>query len=184
MIFIFRMLSFKLAFSLSPFTFIKRFFSSSLLSAIWVVSSAYLRLLIFLPEILIPACASSSLFFLFKIDEAILFKFYTYLFHISNGFWRKHFRATFIDFFFGFPGGSDSKESACSVGDPDSVPGLGRSSGEGNGNPLQYSCLEKSVDKGAWQATVHGVSKSWTRPRDYTFTFYTVFSAHHHFQAG
>ena len=184
MIFIFWMLSFKLAFSLSPFTFIKRLFNSSLLSAIWVVSSAYLRLLIFLPEILIPACASSSLFFLFKIDEVILFKFYTYLFYISNCFWRKHFRATFIEFFFGFPSGSDSRESACNVGDPGSVPGLGRSSGEGNGNPLQNSCLEKSVDRGAWQATVHGVSKSWTRPCDYTFTFYTVFRAHHHFQAG
>ena len=89
-----------------------------------------------------------------------------------------------IEFFFGFPGGSDSKESACNVGDLGSIPGLGRSSGEGNGNPLQYSCLEKSVDRGAWQATVHGVSKSWTRPRDYTFLFYTVFRAHHHFQAG
>ena len=49
-----------------------------------------------------------------------------------------------------FPGGSDGKESACSVGDPCLMPGLGRSPGKGNGNPLQFSCLESSVDKGAW----------------------------------
>ena len=53
----------------------------------------------------------------------------------------------------GFPSGSDSKESACSVGDPGSVPGLGRSPGEGNGNPLQYSCLENPMNREAWQAT-------------------------------
>ena len=53
----------------------------------------------------------------------------------------------------GFPGGSDGKESACNVGDPVSIPGLGRSLGEGNGYPLQY-CLENSMDKGAWWATV------------------------------
>ena len=62
----------------------------------------------------------------------------------------------------GFPGGSDGKESACHAGDPGSIPGLGRSPGEGNGNPLQYSCLENSIDRGAWQATVHGVVKSRT----------------------
>ena len=61
------------------------------------------------------------------------------------------------------PGGSDGKESACSVGDSVSIPGLGRSPGEGSGNPLQYSCLENPMDKGAWQATVHGVAKSQTR---------------------
>ena len=60
----------------------------------------------------------------------------------------------------GFPGGSDDKESACYEGDPFSIPGLGRSPGELNGYPLQYSCLENSMDRGAWQATVHGVSKS------------------------
>ena len=57
------------------------------------------------------------------------------------------------------------------LGDPGSIPGSGRSSGEGNGNPLQYSCLENSMDGGAWWATVHGVAKSWTRLRDFTFTF-------------
>jgi len=59
----------------------------------------------------------------------------------------------------GFPGGSDGKESACNAGYPGSVRGLGRSPGEANGNPLQYSCLENSMDRGAWWATVHGVSK-------------------------
>ena len=61
----------------------------------------------------------------------------------------------------GFPGGSDGKESAHNAGDLGSVPGLGRSPGEGGGNPLQY-CLENSMDTGAWQVTVHGVAKSWT----------------------
>ena len=62
----------------------------------------------------------------------------------------------------GFPGGSDSKESACNVGDPGLIPGSRRFPGEGNGNPLQYSCLEKSMDRGDWWATVHGVAKSQT----------------------
>ena len=62
----------------------------------------------------------------------------------------------------GFPGGSDGKESACNAGDPGLIPWLGRSPGEGNDNPLQYSCLENSMDRGAWRATVHGVTKSWT----------------------
>ena len=62
----------------------------------------------------------------------------------------------------GFPGGSDGKESACNAGDSGSVPGLGRYPGEGNGNILQYSCLENSMDRGAWQAIVHGVTKSCT----------------------
>ena len=57
----------------------------------------------------------------------------------------------------GFPGGSDAKEPACNEGDLDLIPGSGRSPGEGNGNPLQYSCLENPMDRGAWRATVHGV---------------------------
>ena len=61
--------------------------------------------------------------------------------------------------------------SACNAGDLGSIPGLGRSPGEGNGNPLQYSCLENPMDGGAWWATVHGVAKSWTRLSDFTFTF-------------
>ena len=60
------------------------------------------------------------------------------------------------------PGGSDGKESACSVGDPPLIPGLGRLPGEGNCNPLQYSCLENPMDREAWQATVQRGTKSWT----------------------
>ena len=63
----------------------------------------------------------------------------------------------------GFPSGSDGKESACSAGGPDSIPGSGRSPGEGNGSPHQYSCLENPMDGGAWWAAVHGVTKSRTR---------------------
>ena len=63
----------------------------------------------------------------------------------------------------GFSAGSDSKESACSAGDTGSIPGLRRYPGEGNGNPLQYSCLGNPMDRGAWWATVHGVPKSWTQ---------------------
>ena len=62
----------------------------------------------------------------------------------------------------GFPCGSDGKEYTCNVGDLGSVPRSGRSPGEGNGNPLQYSCLENSMDRGAWQATVHWVAKYQT----------------------
>ena len=63
----------------------------------------------------------------------------------------------------GFPGGSDGKASAYNAGDPGLIPGSGRSSGEVNGNPLQYSCLENPMDGGAWQAIIHGVTKSRTR---------------------
>ena len=59
----------------------------------------------------------------------------------------------------GFPGGSDGKEPACNSGDPALISGLGRFPGEGNGYPLQYSCLENSMYKGAWWATVHGVAE-------------------------
>jgi len=65
-----------------------------------------------------------------------------------------------------FPSGSDGKESACNARAPGLIPGLGRAPGEENGNPLQYSCLENSMDRGAWRATVHGVEKSWTRLSD------------------
>ena len=75
----------------------------------------------------------------------------------------------------GFPGGSDVKVSACNAGDLGSIPGWGRSPGEGNGNPLQYSCLENPMDGGAWWATVHGVAKSWTRLSDFTFTLLYVY---------
>ena len=86
-----------------------------------------------------------------------------------------------------FPGGSDSKEYACSVGDLSSIPGLGRFPGEGNGNPLQYSGLENSMDRGAWQAIVHGIlqarilewvaflfSRGSSQPRDRTQVSHTA----------
>ena len=70
---------------------------------------------------------------------------------------------------------SDSKEPVCNVGDPGSIPGSGRSTGEGNGNPLQYFYLGNPMDRGAWWATVHGVAKSRTQlndvPSPFTFTF-------------
>ena len=69
----------------------------------------------------------------------------------------------------GFPSGSDGKASVCDARDPGSIPGLGRSPGEGNGSRLQYSCLENPMDHGAWQATVHGVTNSRTRLSDFTF---------------
>ena len=72
-------------------------------------------------------------------------------------------------FFQDFPGGSDGKASACNTGDPGLIPGLGRSPGEGNGNTLQYSGLENSMDRGAWWARVHGIAKSWTRLVTKTF---------------
>ena len=61
-----------------------------------------------------------------------------------------------------FPGGSGSKESACNSGAPRLIRAAGTSPGEGNGNPFQYTCLENSMDRGAWSATVHGVTKSQT----------------------
>ena len=110
------MWSFKLSFSLSSFTLIKRFFSSSSLSAIRVVSFAYLRLLIFL--------------------LAILFKLVAYA-------------AWHLAWCMGFPGGSDGKESAYNVEDLSLIPGLGRSLGERNGNPLQYSWIPWTEDAAA-----------------------------------
>ena len=69
----------------------------------------------------------------------------------------------------GFPDSSVGKESTCNAGDPSSIPGLGRSAVEGIGYPLQYSGLENSMDRGAWWATVHGVTKSQTQLSDFHF---------------
>ena len=69
---------------------------------------------------------------------------------------------------FAFPGGSDGKASAYNAGDLGSIPGLERSPGERNGNPLQYSCLENPMDGGAWLATVHGVAKCRTQLSNFT----------------
>ena len=70
--------------------------------------------------------------------------------------------------YLGFSGSLEVKASAWNAGDLGSIPGLGRSPGEGNGNPLQYSCLENPMDRGAWLATVHGVAKSRTRLSGFT----------------
>ena len=61
-----------------------------------------------------------------------------------------------------FSGGSAAKEFTCNAGDVGLIPGLGRSPEEGNGKPLQYTCLENPMDRGGWQATVHGVTRCWT----------------------
>ena len=71
-----------------------------------------------------------------------------------------------IVFPLGFTGGSDGKESASNAGDLGSIPGLGRSPGEGNGNPFQYSCLENPMDRKAWLAPVHEFTKSCTQLND------------------
>ena len=99
-------------------------------------------------QIFSPVC-SFAFCFLIVLTESLLFKS----------------RATILLSLLrrmGFPGGSDGKESACNSGDAGSIPGSGRSPGEGNGNPLQCSCLENPMDRRDWWATVHGVAKSWT----------------------
>ena len=83
---------------------------------------------------------------------------------LGQGFF--FFNSLWIFSFLGFPGGSDGEKSACNAGDLGSIPGLGRSPGGGHGNPLQYSCLENSVDRGAWLTAVLGFAKSRTRLSD------------------
>ena len=78
----------------------------------------------------------------------------------------------------GFPGGLEVKASACNTGDRGSIPGWGRFPGEGNGNPLPYSCLENPTDRGAWWATVHRVAKSQTWLSNFTFTFFQELTEH------
>ena len=73
-----------------------------------------------------------------------------------------------ILYYLAFPGGLEGKASAHNAGDRGSIPESGRSPGEGNGNPLQYSCLENPMDGGAWEAAVHGVTESWTQLSDFT----------------
>ena len=145
-----------------------------------MVSSAYLRLLIFLSAIMIPACDSSSLAFcMMHISyisrvTALTYSFPNYepmqcsmsgsnccflpCIQDSQVKWTDIPISLRIFQFVAFPGGSVSKESACNVGEPGSIPGLGRYPGEGNGNPLQYSCQENSMDRGAWWATIHGIT--------------------------
>ena len=79
----------------------------------------------------------------------------------------KHLLDNWALYILGFPGGSDGKKSAFNTRDAGSIPGSGRSPGEGNGYPLQYSCLENSTDRGAWWTTVHGVAKSQPQLSDW-----------------
>ena len=147
MILVFWMLSFKPTFSFYSFTFIKRLFSSSSLSAIRVVSSVTYQgsnwgplhcecSLDCWPTRQVP----SQVFYKLPLDTSFS------LAHVEDQnvlFWHK-------EYFKGFPGGSDVNASACNVGDLGLIPGSRRSPGEGNGNPLQYSCLENSMEGGAW----------------------------------
>jgi len=91
----------------------------------------------------------------------------TFFAHLSEA--MPHPLKFYHEILLGLPGSPVGKESACNAGDQGSIPGWGRSPGEGNGSPLQYS-LENPMDRGAWQATVHGVTKSWTQLSDYTTT--------------
>ena len=75
-------------------------------------------------------------------------------------------RLIIYNYICGLPGGSVAKEFTCNAADPGLIPGWGKSPGEGHGNPRLYSCLENPMDRGAWWATVHGVTKSWTRFSD------------------
>ena len=74
----------------------------------------------------------------------------------------------------GFPGSSEVKASACNTGELGLIPRLGRSPGEGKSNPLQYSCLENPIDRGAWWAAVHGVAKSRTQLSDFTSLHFSL----------
>ena len=93
--------------------------------------------------------------------------------HFSNNQWcwaSFHVFISHVCLLWGFPGDLEVKVPACNAGELGSISGLGRSPGEGNGNPLQYFCLETPMDRGAWWAILHGVAKSWPRLNDFTFT--------------
>ena len=96
------------------------------------------------------------------LESAFCFQLFTY-------FLEKVVAFSYIDLCKGFPGSLEVKASGHNAEDLSSIPGLGRSPGKGNGNPLQYSCLEDPMDGGTWWATVHGVAKSRTRLSNFTF---------------
>ena len=106
----------------------------------------------------------------FRIIFFFLPRSYDSIYSFSHQFYLMSFlcQVWVLDKKQNFPGGSDGKASVYNAGDPGSIPGLGRSLGERNGNPLQDYCLENPMDRGAWQATVHGVVKSRTRQSDFT----------------
>ena len=137
----------------SPLYFHQEAFSSSSLSAIRVVSSAYLKLLKFVPKILIPACTSPSL--------AFCMMYSAYKLNKQNDNiqpWHTPFPIR------------SQPVVPCTVLTIASWPTYRFLPGEGNGNPLQYSCLKNPMDRGAWQAIVHGVTKSRTQLSNYTTT--------------
>ena len=108
----------------------------------------------------------SSKLNLFLQNHGLLLRVLTFFWSSGHGpFHSENIRPSIIK----CPGSSDSKASAYHVGDQGSIPGSGRSPGEGNGNPLQYSCLENPMDGEAWWATIHGVAKSQTLLNDFTF---------------
>ena len=109
-------------------------------------------------------CLLLSLYLLFEASELGIkrFRYFMMIFKFQSYCQKLDHWYISLD----FPGGSDSKVSACNAGDPGSIPGSGRFPGEGNGYPLHYSCLENSMDRRAWWATVHGVAKSRTRLSD------------------
>jgi len=129
------------------------------LSTLWLLGSSKLFWLniFLLPSRLTPLSPSGMRASeLFPWDIYVTIKVIIYFFrHI-----------VWVDIIKYFPGGSNSKESACNEGDQGLIPGLGRSSGGENGKPFQYSCLENSMDREAFQAIVHGVAKSQTWVRD------------------
>ena len=98
---------------------------------------------------------------MYQVWEQVLLTFGMLSFQFVGGEIHEQFKVTCLGVL-GFPGGSDDKDSACNVGDPGSIPGSGRSPGEGIGNQLQYSSFKNSIDREAWQSTVHGVTKSQT----------------------
>ena len=156
------MLSFKPTFSLSTFTFSKRLFSSSSLSAIRVVVSVYLRLLIFLPAILIPACAPSSQAHHFIGNKwgnkAIVQYFFFFCSKITaNGDCSHEIKIYFLE-----EKSMTNLDSILKSRDMTLLKKilLIKAIGEGNGTPLQYSCLENPMDRRAWLAAVHGVARS------------------------
>ena len=94
--------------------------------------------------------------------------FYTSVYKVVCVYIYIYIHIAYILFYIwgGLPYSSDDKESACNAGDLDLIPESGRCPGEGNVNPLQHSCLENPMDRGAWRAIVHGITKSWTRLSD------------------
>ena len=95
--------------------------------------------------------------------------------------WGNFFSLSFFILSLGFPGGAEVKASTCNVGDLDSIPGSGRSPREGNGNPLQYSCLENPMDGGAWWATVHRSQRVDTTKRLHFHLYFLNFLQMHLF---